>query len=300
LALAAARTRRHVCDGDVPDYTLKVVNLGRAAWSTRIVVGKPGEYATPLLAEIVKYITINPTWNVPPSIIRNEYLPALARDPNALARVGLKIEHDRDGSIHISQPPGERNALGRIRFNFPNRFLVYQHDTPNKNLFDKTSRAFSHGCMRVQHPDQYAEVLLRISQPEDGYSAQSIRSMYGHSERTINLKEPIPVYITYQTAFVDDANQFQIRRDIYGIDQKITNLLKGDSEVADTPITRNYSVANKPVMAHVLPVARRHKVTADFATRKTRSEPFGREARWHNYFQSRRSAYEPFGGFRPW
>ena len=220
---------------NVPDYTLKVVNLGRTAWSTRIVVGKPGEYATPLLAETMKYITVNPTWNVPPSIIRNEYLPALARDPNALARVGLKIEHDRDGSIHVSQPPGERNALGRIRFNFPNRFLVYQHDTPNKNLFDKTSRAFSHGCMRVQYPDQYAEVLLRISQPEDGYTAPSIRSLYGRSERNIELKNPTPVYITYQTAFVDDDNQLQIRRDIYGIDRKITNLLKGDTEVADIP-----------------------------------------------------------------
>jgi murein L,D-transpeptidase YcbB/YkuD len=102
---------------NVPDYTLKVVNLGRTVWSTRIVVGKPGEYATPLLAETMKYITLNPTWNVPPSIIRNEYLPVLERDPNALSRLGLKIKHDRNGSIHIFQPPGERNALGRIRFN---------------------------------------------------------------------------------------------------------------------------------------------------------------------------------------
>ena len=109
------------------------------------------------------------------------------------------------------------------------------------------------------------------------------------------------MYITYQTAFVDDANKLQIRRDIYGIDQKITNLLKGDSEVADTPITRNYSVANNAVMAHVLPAARRHKVMVDLsAARKTRSEPFGGEARWDNFFQNRRSAYEPFGGFRPW
>jgi L,D-transpeptidase YcbB len=172
---------------NVPDYTLKVVNLGRTVWWTRIVVGKPGEYATPLLAETMKYITLNPTWSVPPSIIRNEYLPALERDPNALSRLGLKIEHDRDGSIHIFQPPGERNALGRIRFNFPKRFLVYQHDTPNKNLFEKPP-AFSHGCMRVQNPDQYAEVLLRLSQPEDGYTAQLIRSLYGTGERNINLK----------------------------------------------------------------------------------------------------------------
>jgi len=238
---------------------------------------------------------------VPPSIIRNEYLPALTRDPNALARVGLKIEHDRDGSIHISQPPGERNALGRIRFNFPNRFLVYQHDTPNKDLFDKTSRAFSHGCMRVQYPDHYAEVLLRISQPEDGYTAQLIRSLFGHSERTINLKQPIPVYITYQTAFVDDADQLQIRRDIYGIDRKITSLLKGDSEVADVSITRHYNGSNKPILAHVFPAPRRNKVTADFpAARKARNESFGWLPRWDNYFQNRRSAYEPFGGIRSW
>jgi L,D-transpeptidase YcbB len=209
---------------NVPDYTLTVVNLGKMAWSTRIVVGRSGKYATPLLTETMKYITFNPTWNVPPSIIRNEYLPALERDPSALARVGLKIGRNPDGSIRIYQPPGERNALGRIRFNFPNRFLVYQHDTPGKNLFEKTARAYSHGCMRVENPDQYAEVLLSISQPEDGYSAQRIRSLYGTGERTTNFKNPIPVYITYQTAFVDDAGQLQTRPDIYGLDKNITNL----------------------------------------------------------------------------
>src|SRR4029077_16869293 len=133
----------------------------------------------PLMTETMKYITVNPTWNVPPSIIRNEYLPALARDPNALARVGLKIGHNADGSIRIYQPPGERNALGRIRFNFPNRFLVYQPDTSDKNLFDPTVRAFSHGCMRVQNPDKYAEVLLGISQPEERYTTDRIQAMYG-------------------------------------------------------------------------------------------------------------------------
>jgi L,D-transpeptidase YcbB len=284
---------------NVPDYTLKVVNLGRTVWSTRIVVGKPGEYATPLLAETMKYITLNPTWNVPPSIIRNEYLPVLERDPNALSRLGLKIEHDRDGSIHILQPPGERNALGRIRFNFPNRFLVYQHDTPNKSLCEKPARAFSHGCMRVQHPDQYAEVVLGLSQPEDGYTAQLIRSLYGTDERNINLKNQIPVYITYQTAFVNDAMKLQMRPDIYGLDQAITNLLNGASEVADSPIFR-HTVANKPVkmhvsrpvLAHVLPAARKTKLP---------NQPFGWEARWDaNYFQSRRSAYESFSGFRSW
>ena len=137
---------------NIPDYTLKVLDQGDTVWTTRIVAGKPGEKATPLLSETMKYITVNPTWNVPPSIINNEYLPALAQDPTVLDRMGLKMERNRDGSLHIYQPPGAANALGRIRFNFPNKFMVYQHDTPDKNLFALDKRAFSHGCMRVQIP----------------------------------------------------------------------------------------------------------------------------------------------------
>src|SRR5450755_556288 len=135
---------------NIPDYTLKVMQHGAQVWTTKVVTGKPGIHATPLLTETMKFITVNPTWNVPPSIIYNEYLPALQQDPTVLDRMGLKLEHARDGSIHISQPPGEANALGRIRFNFPNKFLVYQHDTPDKNLFAREERPFSHGCMRVQ------------------------------------------------------------------------------------------------------------------------------------------------------
>jgi murein L,D-transpeptidase YcbB/YkuD len=226
---------------NLPDFTLKVVQSGKTIWQTRIVAGKVGNQATPLLTETMKYITVNPTWNVPPSIINNEYLPALARDPNALARIGLKMGQNADGSIRIYQPPGERNALGRIRFNFPNRFLVYQHDTPDKHLFDKTTRAFSHGCMRVQNPDKYAEVLLGVSQPEDRYSAERIKSMYGSGERTIQLKKHIPVYITYQTAFADDAGQLQARADLYGHDKEITRILNNERRVADVPVPRSYS-----------------------------------------------------------
>ena len=184
---------------NIPDYTLTVVNDGKPVWSTRIVVGQPGKHATPLLAETMKYITFNPTWNVPPSIIRNEYLPALARDPTALARIGLRIGRNSDGSIRIYQPPSDRNALGRVRFNFSNQFLVYQHDTPDKYLFSKPVRAYSHGCMRVENPDKYAETLLSISQPEERYTVQRLHSLYGRGERNINLKTPIPVYLTYQT-----------------------------------------------------------------------------------------------------
>jgi murein L,D-transpeptidase YcbB/YkuD len=236
---------------NVPDFTLKVVDSGEKRWSTRIVTGKPGKLETPLLSQPMKYITVNPTWNVPPSIIRDEYLPALQRDPGALARQGLKVSRNPDGSIRIYQPPGARNALGRIRFNFPNRFLVYQHDTPQKHLFEKTARAFSHGCMRVQHPEQYAQVLLSLTQPEEGYTADRIRSLYGDTERTINFKQPIPVYITYQTAFIDDAGQLQTRADLYGHDKTMARLLKDERQVADIPIKRDYTSSSKPVMAQL-------------------------------------------------
>jgi murein L,D-transpeptidase YcbB/YkuD len=232
---------------NVPDYTLKVVSDGKTVWSTRIVVGKPGRLATPLMTETMKFITVNPTWNVPPSIIRNEYLPALARDPYALARVGLRMGRNSDGSIRIYQPPGDKNALGRIRFNFPNRFLVYQHDTPSKHLFEKVERAFSHGCMRVQNPDEYAQVLLSLTQPEDRYTSERIRKMYGSGERTIKFKTPIPVYVSYQTAFVDDGGRLQIRADIYGHDKETAVLFKDDSKAADVPMARKDSTRTKSV-----------------------------------------------------
>ncbi|QHP73311.1 murein L,D-transpeptidase [Bradyrhizobium sp. LCT2] len=211
---------------NIPDYTLKVMQRGQPVWTTRVVTGKPGQHATPLLTETMKYITVNPTWNVPPSIVYNEYLPALQQDPTVLQRMGLKLEQNRDGSVHISQPPGEANALGRIRFNFPNKFLVYQHDTPDKNLFAKEDRAFSHGCMRVQNPDQYASVLLNIAMPNEKYTPERVRSMYGKSEIDLKFPTPIPVNITYQTAFVDDAGKLQFRKDVYGRDSTMINILK--------------------------------------------------------------------------
>ncbi|WP_315835424.1 L,D-transpeptidase family protein [Bradyrhizobium prioriisuperbiae] len=211
---------------NIPDYTLKVMQHGQQVWTTRVVTGKPGNHATPLLTETMKYITVNPTWNVPPSIIYNEYLPALQQDPGALERIGLKLERSRDGSIRVWQPPGERNALGRIRFNFPNKFLVYQHDTPDKNLFARDERAFSHGCMRVQNPDQYAATLLNITMPNERYTPERIRGMYGSGEIDLKFPTPIPVNITYQTAFVDDAGKLEFRKDVYGRDNQMLAILR--------------------------------------------------------------------------
>jgi len=233
---------------NIPDFTLRVMKDGAQVWKTKIVSGAPGNRATPLLTETMKFITVNPTWNVPPSIINNEYLPALAQDSTVLDRMGLKLERNRDGSVRIYQPPGERNALGRIRFNFPNKFLVYQHDTPDKHLFAREVRDYSHGCMRVENPDKYAEVLLGVSQPQEGYTAERIRKMYGSGEVDIHLKNPIPVHITYQTAYVNDDGKLIIRDDIYGRDARYFALMKGDERrVADVATdTRSGGTAVKP------------------------------------------------------
>jgi murein L,D-transpeptidase YcbB/YkuD len=233
---------------NIPDFTLKVVSNDATVWTTRIVTGQPGQKATPLLSETMKYITVNPTWNVPPSIINNEYLPALQQDPTALERIGLKLEHNRDGTVRIYQPPGERNALGRIRFNFPNKFLVYQHDTPDKHLFAKETRAYSHGCMRVQNPDRYAEVLLSLANPKDHYTVDRLHRMYGTGEVDIHLQTPIPVHITYQTAYVDDGGKLVMRDDVYGRDGRYFAVMKGDEHrVADIGVeNREASTGNRP------------------------------------------------------
>src|SRR6516162_2478508 len=233
---------------NLPDFTLRVMHDGKQAWMTRIVIGKP-EMPTPIMTADMKFITINPTWNVPPSIVHREYLPALAQDPTVLARMGLRVDYGRDG-IHIWQPPGDKNALGRIRFNFPNKFLVYQHDTPDKYMFALDKRAFSHGCMRVQDPVHYAEVLLSLVRPADGYTEDRIKKMFGTGEVDIQFPAFIPVNLTYQTAFVDDAGKLQIRDDIYGRDRSLLAILKGsDRKMADTAVERKIDISHREVMA---------------------------------------------------
>jgi L,D-transpeptidase YcbB len=222
---------------NIPNFTLKVFNNSATVWETKVVVGKP-DTPTPIFSDMIKYITVNPIWNVPPSIVYNEYLPLLYRDPTALSRMGIKVTQNNDGSLHMFQPPGDGNALGRIRFNFPNKFLVYQHDTPDKHLFSRDTRAYSHGCMRVENPLKYGEILLSIVLPKEGYTEARLRSMYANEEKEIPFPTPIPVHITYQTAFVDDAGTLIIREDIYGHDERTLAPLKEERRVADMPMDR--------------------------------------------------------------
>jgi murein L,D-transpeptidase YcbB/YkuD len=213
-----------------PDFTLKVMHNGAQVWTTKVVIGEvtPGKQ-TPLLSETMKSITVNPTWNVPPSILYGEYIPAMQRDPTVLTRMGLNVSYNRDGSIHVSQPPGGNNVLGRLRFNFPNRFLVYQHDTNEKFMFAHDVRAQSHGCMRIQDPAKYADVLLNLARPDEHWSLERISRMFGGGEQDI----PIPagkiwVHVTYQSAFVDDHGKLQTRRDVYGLDNRTIAAIKSE------------------------------------------------------------------------
>ena len=216
-----------------PDFTLRVLHEGRQVWTTRVVIGKPS-MPSPLLAQQMDSITVNPTWKVPASIVRNEYLPAEARDPGTLARMGLRIKRV-DGETQIIMPPGGQNPLGHIRFNFFNRLTVFQHDTPDQYLFAHVVRAESHGCMRVQDAPKYAEVLASIANPGERWTAEKVKALYpGGAEHEISLGSgPIWIYLTYQTAFVDDAGKLQTRRDLYNLDSRTLNAIKSAHAIAN-------------------------------------------------------------------
>ena len=147
---------------NIPDFTLEVVRDNSLVWRTKIVAGKP-QTPTPLVTAPMDHIIVNPSWYVPQSIIQNELLPQYQSDPNIFDRMGLEVKRGPDGNINVVQPPGAANALGRIKFAFPNKFQVYLHDTPEKRLFSYDKRAFSHGCMRVEDPTKFGEVMLHLT-----------------------------------------------------------------------------------------------------------------------------------------
>ena len=233
---------------NLPDFMLYVIRNGRQVWATKIVVGKP-ETPTPIMTAEMKSITINPTWNIPDTIAAKEYIPLMRQDPTILERMGLTVSYNRNNTIHISQPPGPENALGQLRFNFPNKFFVYQHDLNQKYLFSKPVRDDSHGCMRVQDPVKYAEVLLAIARPREGYTENRIRSMFGNSEIEVRLPTFVPVHVTYQTAFVDKGGKLQLRDDIYGRDKALLAILRSDErKIAEIAIERKENTVRREAL----------------------------------------------------
>lgn len=211
---------------NVPDYTLKAVKDGEVVFRTRIVAGKV-RTPSPSFTANIENILVNPSWHVPQSIIYGQYLPALEQDGEAMARMGMVVSTNADGSVSIRQPPGERNALGRLKFNFSNKFQVYLHDTPQKHLFKESMRAHSAGCMRVENPAMLAEVLLSIALPEEKYTAERITRMYGKNEAWLRFKKTVPVHLVYHNAYVDDAGELVVKPDVYGYDGRVQSALKG-------------------------------------------------------------------------
>src|SRR6185312_12025553 len=205
---------------NIPDYTLKVVHDGRQVWTTKIVSGKP-QTPTPLVSAPMQHIIVNPSWYVPQSIIQNELLPLYASDPQIFDRMGLEVKQGPDGHINVVQPPGAANALGRIKFAFPNKFQVYLHDTPEKKLSSYDKRAFSHGCMRVLDPTKFGEVMLSLAMAGPTPNEKQLDRMFGQEEKTYNLQKQPMVHLTYQTVYVDEAGKMHVDEDLYGFDARI-------------------------------------------------------------------------------
>jgi len=223
---------------NLADFELKVVQGDKTVHTARVVIGKPF-HSTPVFSETMKYIEVNPYWNVPPSIARNELLPKLIADPGSLRRDNIKVLSDageidpwsvnwaayrgRNIPYRLRQDSGDGNALGRIKFMFPNRFNVYLHDTPSKSLFERSVRSFSHGCVRVQHPRDLGAVLLAAQ----GWSRDDIdRAIATGERRVITLERPVRVHITYLTAWVNKDGSVHFRDDIYGRDKVLADALE--------------------------------------------------------------------------
>ena len=168
----------------------------------------------------MQYLIVNPSWYVPYSIIKNEILPKLAEDPDYAAHSGYEIVKDGQ-TLSVRQPPGERNALGLVKFMFPNQHAVYLHDTPNRKLFSETERSFSHGCVRVADPFSLAGIVL--SDPK--FTPESLTDMIGKGERMIRLHDPLPVHLIYFTVVPNEGGELQRFGDVYGYDQAVAAAL---------------------------------------------------------------------------
>jgi murein L,D-transpeptidase YcbB/YkuD len=223
---------------DIAGFRARLVLDGKTAWTSRVVVGRPYR-KTPVFRATMRYIVLNPTWNVPPTILDEDILPKLARDPGMLARDHMKVL-DRAGNevdpatvdwaqyagrtppYRIVQAPGDGNPLGRLKFMFPNGHDVYLHDTPARELFHKSERAFSSGCIRVQHP--LALALLLLDDPQR-WSVQTLAEAIGTGEtRSIFVKRKVPVMLLYWTAVADENGTVEFHADLYGRDAPV---LKG-------------------------------------------------------------------------
>lgn len=232
------RGKRHVLV-NIPDFSAKIIDDGKATFQTRSVVGAAREdRPTPEFSDVMEHMVVNPSWYVPRSIVTKEYLPQLKRNPYAVNHIEITDSRGRKvnrGSVNFSrytarsfpfsmrQPPSRSNALGLVKFMFPNKYNIYLHDTPAKSLFDRDVRAFSHGCVRLSEPFEFAYALLapQSADPEGEFQAV-LRS---GRETKVVLKEPVPVHLIYRTAVTNARGHTEYRDDVYGRDARIWNAL---------------------------------------------------------------------------
>lgn len=227
---------------NVPEYKLYVIENGKTIYQTRVVVGKK-KHKTPVLTSQISELVLNPYWNVPTSITKNEIIPKLQEDPEYLLNNDMKIISrvnnknivvdpsfvdwesidPENAPIRIRQDPGKKNALGRVKFMFPNNYSVYLHDTPSRSLFARNDRAFSHGCVRVENPFELAKVL--ISDTQDWTDEKFDYFAKRNKTKIVRLDQPIPIHITYMTAWADEQGVINFRPDIYKRDSQIANNL---------------------------------------------------------------------------
>jgi L,D-transpeptidase YcbB len=221
---------------NIPYYHLQAREDGKVVSDIRVVVGKPG-HETPVFSGVMETVVFSPYWNIPDSIVEGETAPAMAKDPRYLERNNMEIlrvtgsgdakvvnpkDVDWDDvealkQLAFRQKPGSNNALGHVKFLFPNEFNVYLHDTPADALFARPGRAFSHGCVRLEEPEVLAKYVLR---DDAAWSDALIQdAMNAGVEKHVRLKTSLPVHITYFTAWVDDHGGLHFQPDVYGYDR---------------------------------------------------------------------------------
>jgi L,D-transpeptidase YcbB len=204
---------------NVPAFTLTAFDSGQKTLQMRVIVGKDYEdKATPVFSDSMQFVIFRPYWNVTPDIAAKEIFPKQDADPGFLASQDMEVYNDH-GRRAVRQRPGPRNALGYVKFMFPNDYNIYLHDTPNHELFNKDVRAFSHGCIRVQKPSELAQWAL-------GWSADRVEAaMHGANNHEVDLPHKVPVYIVYFTTYVDDGQVF-FGNDLYDRDNKLVKKMQ--------------------------------------------------------------------------
>jgi L,D-transpeptidase YcbB len=202
---------------NIPAFRLSAYDMDTLTFKMNVVVGKE-VHKTVIFNGDIKYIVFSPYWNVPPSIMKSEILPAISRNPNYLARNNMEWSGNT-----IRQKPGPRNSLGLVKFLFPNSYNIYLHDSPAKSLFGEQSRAFSHGCIRLAEPKKLAVYLLKDDPNWNEVKIQ--QAMTGGKEKYVTLKNPVPVYIGYLTAWVSREGELNFRNDVYNRDEALEKML---------------------------------------------------------------------------